>query len=34
MHDAMVVASHLARDTDAIVTTDSKMHSHYPAVWE
>lgn len=34
MHDAMVVASHLARDTDAIVTTDGKIQDHHSTLWD
>jgi predicted nucleic acid-binding protein len=34
MHDAMVVASHRARNTDGILTTDSKMNAHSPTVWD
>ena len=35
IHDALIVASHRARDTDAILTTDGAIHSAgYETVWE
>lgn len=35
IHDAMVVASHRARETDAIITNDTEIiESGVPTVWE
>ncbi len=33
MHDAMIVANHVNRNTDAIITSDDKMADNYPTVW-
>ncbi len=33
MHDAMIVANHANRNTDAIITSDDKMADNYPTVW-
>lgn len=34
MHDALIVASHETRDTDAIVTSDDAMAEQVPTVWD
>jgi len=33
IHDAMVVASHEANETDAIITTDENIQGRVPTVW-
>lgn len=33
MHDAMIVANHVNRSTDAIITDDGKMTDNYATVW-
>jgi predicted nucleic acid-binding protein len=33
MHDAMILASHRDRDTDAVVTADEKWTDHAEAIW-
>jgi predicted nucleic acid-binding protein len=35
IHDALILANHEARDTDAIITNDSQMHdAKVPTVWD
>jgi hypothetical protein len=35
LHDALILASHEARDTDAIITNDPQIHdAGVPTVWE
>lgn len=34
MHDAMIVSNHVARDTDAIITSDEKMARRFPVLWD
>lgn len=34
IHDAMVVASHKANETDAIITTDKTIQDRVPTVWK
>lgn len=34
IHDAMIVASHRARDTDAVVTADERMANVARTVWD
>jgi predicted nucleic acid-binding protein len=33
MHDAMILASHRDRDTDAVVTADEKWADHAETIW-
>jgi predicted nucleic acid-binding protein len=33
IHDAMIVASHRVRDTEAVVTADTQIASEAPTVW-
>lgn len=34
IHDAMIVASHEANETDAIITTDENIGERVPTVWK
>jgi len=34
MHDAMILASHRDRDTDAVVTADSTWTAHTETIWD
>jgi hypothetical protein len=34
MHGAMIVANHVNRSTDAIITDDGRMADNYATVWD
>ena len=34
LHDALIVASHAANDTEAVITSDEQIAAHVPTVWE
>lgn len=34
LHDAMVVASHIVNDTEAVITSDAKLDEYVTTVWQ
>lgn len=34
LHDALIVASHVVNDTEAVISSDGKIADHVPTVWE
>lgn len=34
LHDALIVASHVVNETEAVISTDGTIADHVPTVWE
>lgn len=34
LHDALIIASHVVNETEAVITSDDKIADHVPTVWE